>query len=106
LLQDPNNAAGGKWMLRVKKGMSSRVWELAVMAVVGDAFGLGAEVCGVVLVTKGGEDVLSVWNRHAHNKEATARVRDTLKRVLELPSASPLEYRPHDLALKNALGVR
>jgi hypothetical protein len=42
-------------MLRVKKGMSSRVWELVVLAVVGDAFGLGGEVCGVVLVTKGGE---------------------------------------------------
>lgn len=88
-------------MLRLKKGMSSRVWEECVLAVVGDAFHLGDEVCGVVLVTKNGEDVLSVWNRHANNREALARIRDTLKRLLDLPHASPLEYRPHQEAMKN-----
>lgn len=88
-------------MLRLKKGMASRVWEDCLLAVIGDAFHLGDEVCGVVLVTKNGEDVLSVWNRHAQSKEATSRIRDTLKRILDLPSAAPLEYRPHDISLKN-----
>lgn len=104
--EDPTNAAGGKWMLRLKKGMSSRVWEDVLLAVVGDAFHVGDEICGVVLVTKNGEDVLSVWNKHAHAKDLTTRIRDTLKRILDLPSTAPLEYRPHDLAMKNAQGVR
>lgn len=104
--EDPNNALGGKWMLRLKKGMASRVWEDCLLAVIGDAFHLGDEVCGVVLVTKNGEDVLSVWNRHAQDKAATTRIQQTLKRILDLPSVQPLEYRPHDLAMKNAQVVR
>lgn len=100
--EDPANASGGKWMLRLKKGAASRVWEDVLLAVVGDAFHLGDEVCGAVLVSKPAEDVVSVWNRTANNAEARARIRETLRRVLDLPANAPIEYRPHDQAMKNA----
>lgn len=99
--EDPANAQGGKWMLRLRKGMSSRAWENAVLAVIGDAFHLGDEICGAVLVSKNNEDILSIWNKNATNKEANNRIRDTLRRVLELPSSAHLEYRAHDDAMKN-----
>ena len=36
--EDPLNLQGGKWIIRLKKGVSERLWEELVMAVVGDQF--------------------------------------------------------------------
>lgn len=80
------------------------IWEECILALIGDSFHLGEEICGIVLVTKNTEDVLSIWNATANNKEYTNRIKETMKRILDLPNNAPLEYRPHDVALKNATG--
>ncbi|KAJ6553077.1 translation initiation factor eIF 4e-like domain-containing protein [Mycena capillaripes] len=36
--EDPLNIAGGKWIIRLRKGVADRVWEALLCAVVGDAF--------------------------------------------------------------------
>lgn len=36
--EDPLNLQGGKWIIRLKKGASERLWEQLMMAVVGDQF--------------------------------------------------------------------
>ena len=35
-LQDPVNAQGGKWIVRVPKAQTSRLWEDLLFAVIGD----------------------------------------------------------------------
>lgn len=62
--EDEENKRGGKWILRLKKGVSDRYWEDLLLAMVGDQFAeAGEEVCGAVLSVRTGEDVLSVWTR-------------------------------------------
>jgi hypothetical protein len=39
-----------------------------MIALIGDQFGLGDEMCGVVMSTKFKEDTLSFWHRTAENK--------------------------------------
>lgn len=56
-------------------GVASRVWEEVVLAVVGDAFQLGDEICGVVMTTKPSDDVLSIWTKNAQNRELNLRIR-------------------------------
>ncbi len=73
--EDAINRSGGKWTIRLKKGVANRVWENVVMAVIGDRFAVGDELCGVVLAIKFGEDVLSVWNKTASNKIVIRRIR-------------------------------
>ncbi len=75
--EDAANAAGGKWIIRVKKAASPRCWENVVLAMIGDQFGqsAGEEICGAVVSTKANEDCVSVWNRTASNKDATTRIR-------------------------------
>lgn len=46
------------------------------------------------------EDILSLWNRTADNMLITNRIRDTLRRVLNLPVNAILEYKKHDDCLK------
>ena len=62
--EDAANKRGGKWIVRLKKGVADRYWEDLLLAVVGDMFGdAGDEVCGAVLSVRQGEDVLSLWTR-------------------------------------------
>ena len=62
--EDEANKRGGKWIVRLKKGVADRYWEDLLLAMVGDQFAeAGDEVCGAVLSVRGGEDVLSVWTR-------------------------------------------
>jgi len=62
--EDEENKRGGKWIVRLKKGVSDRYWEDLLLAIVGDQFAeAGEEVCGAVLSVRSGEDVLSVWTR-------------------------------------------
>ena len=63
--EDEENKRGGKWILRLKKGVSDRYWEDLLLAIVGDQFAeAGEEVCGAVLSVRTGEDVLSIWTRN------------------------------------------
>lgn len=62
--EDEANKKGGKWVIRLKKGVADRYWEDLLLAIVGDQFAEGSdEVCGAVLSVRSGEDVLSIWTR-------------------------------------------
>ena len=62
--EDEENKRGGKWIIRLKKGVADRYWEDLLLIIVGDQFAeAGEEVCGAVLSVRSGEDVLSVWTR-------------------------------------------
>ena len=62
--EDRENRKGGKWIVRLRKGIADRYWEDLLLAIVGDQFAeAGEEVCGAVLSVRTGEDVLSVWTR-------------------------------------------
>lgn len=98
--EDPNNAKGGQWVIRLRKNKIDRAWENVCMAMLGEQFLVGQEICGVVLTTKYPEDSLSVWNRTATDQASTARIRDTLRRILNLPLATPMEYKTHCDSLK------
>jgi hypothetical protein len=39
----------GKWIVRLRKGLASRCWENLIMAMLGEQFMVGEEVCGAVV---------------------------------------------------------
>ena len=47
--QDEANKRGGKWIIRLKKGLASRCWENVVLAMMGEQFMVGEEICGAVI---------------------------------------------------------
>lgn len=74
--EDPANANGGKWTLRLKKGISLRFWEDLLLAIVGDQFhDVGDDLCGAVMSVRNGEDVLSVWNKTSSNGIINLKIR-------------------------------
>lgn len=128
--QDESNRSGGKWIIRLRKGLASRFWENIILAMLGEQFMVGEEICGAVVsirfqvaselhprrkrittatpdadvVSVCQEDILSIWNRTSNDQMTTSRIRDTLRRVLNLPTNTIMEYKTHNDSLRYACG--
>ncbi|RWS11402.1 initiation factor 4E-like protein [Dinothrombium tinctorium] len=99
--EDEANREGGKWIVRLRKGLASRCWENLILAILGEQFMVGGEICGAVVSIRFQEDIISVWNRSANDHSTTIRIRDTLKRVLNLPLNTIMEYKTHNDSLRD-----
>jgi len=106
LWEDEENRDGGKWIVRLRKGLASRCWENLLLALLGEQFMVGGEVCGVVVSCRFQEDIISVWNKTANDTTTTLRIRDTLRRVLNLPPNTVMEYKTHNDSLKDHTSFR
>ncbi|KAG0801696.1 hypothetical protein G6F29_007619 [Rhizopus arrhizus] len=104
--EDDVNINGGKWIVRVKKGLASRYWESLVLAIIGDQFDVDDEICGAVLSIRGSEDIISVWNKTSSNGKINLKIRDTIKRHLNLPAETTMEYKTHNDALRDKSSFR
>lgn len=104
--EDAANRRGGKWMVRVKKGLSSHFWEELVLAMAGEQFDVGNEICGAVMSIRFQEDIISVWNRNADNEHACVKIRDVLRRLFRLPQWVTLEYKRHDSSMADNSSFR
>lgn len=106
--EDRNNSSGGKWILRLRKGLASRYWEEVIFALIGCQFtGIpDGEVCGAVVSIRYAEDIISIWNRTANDTDITERICDTIKRVLQLPHHVNMEYKPHGVSLQDKSSLR
>lgn len=62
-------------MVRVRKGLTSTYWEDLLLAIIGEQFDVGHEICGAVLSVRNENDIISVWNKNADNTEATNKIR-------------------------------
>eukprot|EP00161_Ancyromonas_sigmoides_P007405 TRINITY_DN1882_c0_g1_i2.p2 TRINITY_DN1882_c0_g1~~TRINITY_DN1882_c0_g1_i2.p2 ORF type:complete len:234 (+),score=126.65 TRINITY_DN1882_c0_g1_i2:59-703(+) len=103
--EDRGNRNGGKWILRLRKGLASRYWEDLVLAFVGGQFPAG-HLCGVVVSVRYQEDIISVWDADAADTAARAEVHATLRAILALPEITQLEYKQHNDSLKDHSSFR
>eukprot|EP00271_Cylindrocystis_brebissonii_P012815 TRINITY_DN32320_c0_g1_i1.p1 TRINITY_DN32320_c0_g1~~TRINITY_DN32320_c0_g1_i1.p1 ORF type:complete len:320 (-),score=61.48 TRINITY_DN32320_c0_g1_i1:180-1139(-) len=106
LWEDVNNHKGGKWVIRFKKGIVGRFWENLVLALVGEQLDSADSVCGVVLSMRYSEDLISVWNRNVVDSKGRDELKDSIKHHLNLPPSYLLEYKPHDVALRDMSSFR
>jgi translation initiation factor 4E len=90
------NISGGKWIIRLRKGVADRFWEDLILAIIGDQFddcnaerkendnredrgdGNGPdwpEICGCTISVRQSEDIVTLWNR----VDADAKVREKIR---------------------------
>jgi hypothetical protein len=90
--EDDENKKGGKWIVRLKKGVADRYWEDLILAIVGDQFAEASEeVCGAVLSVRNGEDILSIWTRNDGGR--VLKIRCVLVSTKLLTDADSLSQR-------------
>ncbi|KAF2497137.1 IF4E-domain-containing protein [Lophium mytilinum] len=93
--EDEENKRGGKFIMRLKKGVCDRYWEDLLLAMIGDQFaGAGEEVNGAVLSVRAQEDVFSIWTKHDGGRNI--KIREIIKQALALPSDTRIEFKSHD----------
>ncbi|KAF8967685.1 translation initiation factor eIF 4e-like domain-containing protein [Flammula alnicola] len=134
--EDPLNLQGGKWIIRLKKGIADRFWEDLVMAIIGDQFddcrskqdgspkGKSTvpvvtksedgsetstewpEICGCTISVRQSEDIVTVWNKVDGDPKLREQIRDTLRKVLNLPPSTIMEYKSNNDSMQDKSSFR
>ncbi|KAE9572616.1 Eukaryotic translation initiation factor 4E type 2 [Colletotrichum fructicola] len=102
--EDDENRSGGKWVLRLKKGIVDRYWEDTVFALLGEAFtDCSDEICGGVVSVRNGEDIISIWTRSTGGR--VLRIRETWKSYLKCPPNTIFEFKSHDESIQHRAAI-
>ncbi|KAI0924065.1 hypothetical protein AcV5_009425 [Taiwanofungus camphoratus] len=142
--EDPLNLSGGKWIIRLRKGVADRLWEDLVLAILGDQFadcaavddspfenasdnhkpeengsGNGSnaggdtaaqgdwpEICGCTISVRQNEDIISVWNRYEAEARVKEKIKETIRRVLNLPPTTTMEYKSNNDSMQDKSSFR
>ena len=102
--EDADNINGGKWIIRLKKGLASYYWERLIIALIGEQFPVDA--LGAVISVRYPEDLISLWNRTASDTNVRHEICRALCSALELPPDTKLEYKEHGDAVKDHSSFR
>jgi Eukaryotic initiation factor 4E len=95
-------------IIRLPKGLASRYWEEIILALIGNQF-MGVhhdEICGAVLSVRYSEDILGVWNKHSADRDTVEKIRDNIKKILQLNNIQYMEYKPHQASLQDRSSFR
>ena len=90
--EDKSNQKGGRWHIWLPKGYSNRLWEDLLLAVIGDQFKYGSDVCGVEVRTKVRGDTISIWHRNADNEDEKEQIRKDFLSAINAPEGINVEY--------------
>ncbi|KAH9852641.1 eukaryotic translation initiation factor 4E class II [Lenzites betulinus] len=124
--EDPLNLSGGKWIIRLRKGVADRLWEDLVLAVIGDQFdgiddgestqpeassdgvpsGDWPEICGCTISVRQNEDIISLWNRRDGNPKSKEKIKETIRRALNLPPTTIMEYKSNNDSMQDRSSFR
>ena len=97
--EDPANAKGGSWAVKLHKSITAYCWEGILMALIGSQIetAKGDVINGVFLSVRYKENSISVWNSNAEARDdqlTTASIRS----AMELDSEFAIDYRLHGVA--------
>mmetsp|Transcript_72833 Transcript_72833/g.161836 ORF Transcript_72833/g.161836 Transcript_72833/m.161836 type:complete len:190 (-) Transcript_72833:342-911(-) len=104
--EDENNVNGGKWIVRLRKGLAARYWEDILLAILGGQFRVGDEICGIVLSVRYQEDILSIWNRSADSRRTCMQIKETMRTVMDMPIDVMMEYKKHTDSMRDNSSYR
>lgn len=97
LWEDEANKKGGKFSIRVKKGIVSHLWEDILLAMIGNQLGAGAdEICGCSLSVRYSDcDIVSLWTRTSDDPAKIQKISKNLRMLLKIPDFVSFEFKPH-----------
>eukprot|EP00188_Purpureofilum_apyrenoidigerum_P003007 Plantae.Rhodophyta-Purpureofilum_apyrenoidigerum.ctg30525.p1 GENE.Plantae.Rhodophyta-Purpureofilum_apyrenoidigerum.ctg30525~~Plantae.Rhodophyta-Purpureofilum_apyrenoidigerum.ctg30525.p1 ORF type:complete len:211 (-),score=30.98 Plantae.Rhodophyta-Purpureofilum_apyrenoidigerum.ctg30525:78-710(-) len=97
--EDPANKSGGRWTIRLKKGICNQAFEDLAMAFIGEQLDESDIVCGIALSIRFQEDVLSLWTRTSDDTVALENIRtmarEAMQEYISVNTAKEWEYKQH-----------
>lgn len=86
--EDPTNKNGGKWSIELPPGEKNdlnTIWLHTLLAMVGEAFVDGDEICGIVISLRKHRNRVSLWTKTHTDKDAIQRIGHEFKKAIEMP---------------------
>ncbi|KAF3449832.1 hypothetical protein FNV43_RR05911 [Rhamnella rubrinervis] len=96
--EDPVCANGGKWTATFPKWKSDTCWLYTLLAMIGEQFDHGDEICGAVVNVRGKQEKISIWTKNAANEDAQLSIGKQWKEFLDY--SNTIGFIFHDDAKK------
>ncbi|XP_068656435.1 eukaryotic translation initiation factor 4E-1 [Aristolochia californica] len=81
--EDPVCANGGKWTISCGRGKSDTWWLYTLLALIGEQFEHGDEICGAVVNVRAKQEKISIWTKNASNEAAQMSIGKQWKEFLD-----------------------
>ncbi|MBA0695104.1 hypothetical protein Goari_005338, partial [Gossypium aridum] len=81
--EDPVCANGGKWTVSFPKGKTDTSWLYTLLALIGEQFEYGDEICGAVVSVRGKLEKIALWTKNAANETAQMSIGKQWKELLD-----------------------
>ncbi|KAG6642278.1 hypothetical protein I3843_09G127100 [Carya illinoinensis] len=81
--EDPVCANGGKWTATFTKGKSDTCWLYTLLAMIGEQFDHGDEICGAVVNVIARQEKIALWTKNARNEAAQMSIGKQWKEFLD-----------------------
>ncbi|XVF25560.1 hypothetical protein REPUB_Repub13aG0222500 [Reevesia pubescens] len=81
--EDPVCANGGKWTVTFQRGKSDTCWLNTLLALIGEQFEYGDEICGAVVSVRTRQDKIAMWTKNAANETAQISIGKQWKELLD-----------------------
>ncbi|GAB2299075.1 translation initiation factor eIF4E [Dionaea muscipula] len=81
--EDPVCANGGKWTIRFPRGKSDTSWLYTLLAMIGEQFDHGDEICGAVINVRSRQEKIALWTKNATNESTQVSIGQQWKKFLD-----------------------
>lgn len=103
--EDPICASGGKWTCPVPRGQDSKshldaLWLHVLLALIGEQFTDGDDICGAVVSVRKSQDRVALWTKTSSNEAVQMSIGKELKTICGMGEISRIGYLVHQDAIK------
>lgn len=104
--EDPSNAHGGRFMIRLKKECSNKCWEDLVLAFIGESFEDSDILCGIQLSIKDKEVAIAIWVKQLpmNSNDKKESIKNWIIKSIGAESTEDVTYRDHPRENQNREG--
>lgn len=102
--EDPVCQNGGTWTISCPRGKSDTMWLYTLLAMIGEQFDYGEEICGAVVNVRGKQERISIWTKNAANEATQLSIAKQWKEMLDYNEQIGFVF--HDDAKKQGRSVK
>ncbi|ONK70351.1 uncharacterized protein A4U43_C05F32830 [Asparagus officinalis] len=97
--EDPVCANGGKWTISCSRGKVDNWWLQTLLAMIGEQFDHGDDICGAVVNVRAKQEKISIWTKNGLNEASQLSIGKQWKEFLDYNE--PIGFVLHDDAKKH-----
>ncbi|ELQ76114.1 putative mRNA cap-binding protein [Trachipleistophora hominis] len=105
LWEDKSNISGGKWIIKLRREVSTRLFQKLLIRMVRQPFDK-IDVNGIVISFRMKNVILAVWTKDSTGKDRFKDVLMEIKKVLDIKFFLSVEYKDNDESLKDNSSFR